>query len=153
MVLWWWRRRSWWMNMCIVMKLVLMFSLALRVVQRHTPGFTGTAGTMSSQVSHNLTITNHIKFKAWFITGGSWDLTIGKRCEKNQKTQKDQLLKGHILYQIEYGVMSLSRLGIINQSPFSSKSKYSHLVIKRLQYIFDQQTWWTWAKPTWWWRR
>ena len=29
-----------------------MFSLALRVVQRHTPGFTGTAGTMSSQVSH-----------------------------------------------------------------------------------------------------
>ena len=68
MVLWWWCWRSWCtstfntttiipsLKICVLwwlMKLVLMFSLALRVVQRHTVGFTGTAGTMFSQVSHN----------------------------------------------------------------------------------------------------
>ena len=41
-------------KLCMVMMLIetiLMFSLALRVVQRHTLDFTGTAGMTFSQVS------------------------------------------------------------------------------------------------------
>ena len=50
--------------------MIFMFSLVLRAAQRRTLGFTGTAGTMFSQVSHNWTITIPVRFKACFITGG-----------------------------------------------------------------------------------
>ena len=90
----------------------LMLSLALRVVRRHTLGFTGTAGMMFSQVR---LISHLTKFSTICI----------------------QLVGFLIPNHFDIGILNRIQIVETNMS----------------QINFDQQTWLTWARPTWWWRR